>query len=86
MQKTGDGSSTPDVGAALPLLVVAALARVIALLLVLRRRPSVAGFFAAGSVGSAVTAWGVGQHPWMQVDQLAMNDPTGAEAPWPVCS
>ena len=46
--------------AALPLLVVAALAGAITLLLVYRRSYSMARFFAAGAVGAVITGWGVG--------------------------
>ncbi len=63
-------------GAALPLLV-AALAGAITLLLY-RRSYSVARFFAVAAVGAVVTGWGVGQYPWMLVDQLTINDAAGA--------
>jgi cytochrome d ubiquinol oxidase subunit II len=65
-------------GAALPLLVVAALAGAITLLLLYRRSYSVARFFAVAAVGAVVTGWGVGQYPWMLVDQLTINDAAGA--------
>jgi cytochrome bd ubiquinol oxidase subunit II len=65
-------------GAALPLLVVAALAGAITLLLVYRRSYAIARFFAVAAVGAVITGWGVGQYPWMLVDQLTINDAAGA--------
>ncbi|HYZ68958.1 MAG TPA: cytochrome d ubiquinol oxidase subunit II [Mycobacterium sp.] len=66
--------------AGLPLLVIAALAGVSTLVLVYRRSCSVARFFAAAAVGSVVAGWGVGQYPWMLVDQLTIDDAAGAKA------
>jgi cytochrome d ubiquinol oxidase subunit II len=66
------------IGAALPLLVLAALAGVLTLLVLYRRSYSMARFFAAAAVGAVVTGWGVGQYPWMLVDQLTINDAAGA--------
>jgi cytochrome d ubiquinol oxidase subunit II len=34
---------------------------------------------AAAAVGSVVAAWGVGQYPWLLVDQLTINDAAGAK-------
>jgi cytochrome bd ubiquinol oxidase subunit II len=34
--------------------------------------------FAATAVAAVVTGWGVGQYPWMLVDQLTINDAAGA--------
>ena len=65
-------------GATLPLLVVAALAGAITLLLVYRRSYAIARFFAVAAVGAVITGWGVGQYPWMLVDQLTINDAAGA--------
>jgi cytochrome d ubiquinol oxidase subunit II len=65
-------------GAALPLLVVAALSGTITLLLLYRRRFSMARFFAATAVAAVITGWGMGQYPWMLVDQLTINDAAGA--------
>jgi cytochrome d ubiquinol oxidase subunit II len=65
-------------GTALPLLVLAALAGALTLLLVYRRSYSMARFFAVAAVGAVVTGWGVGQYPWMLVDQLTINDAAGA--------
>lgn len=65
---------------ALPLLVVAALAGAITLLLLYRRSYSMARFFAAGAVAAVIMGWGVGQYPWMLVDQLTINEAAGARA------
>jgi cytochrome d ubiquinol oxidase subunit II len=66
--------------AALPLLVVSALAGAMTLFLVYRRSYSIARFFAAAAVAAVVAGWGVGQYPWMLVDQLTINDAAGARA------
>jgi cytochrome d ubiquinol oxidase subunit II len=67
-------------GAALPLLVVAAIAGAITLLLLFRRSYSLARFSAVAAVGSVILGWGVGQYPWMLVDQLTINDAAGAHS------
>jgi len=63
---------------ALPLLVVAALAGAVTLVLLYRRSYSIARIFAATAVGAVITGWGVGQYPWMLVDQVTINDAAGA--------
>jgi cytochrome d ubiquinol oxidase subunit II len=71
---------------ALPLLVVAALAGLTTLVLLLRgfRPASRSGWPARVSAAVAVTAvvagWGVGQYPWMLVDQLRIVDAAGARS------
>jgi cytochrome d ubiquinol oxidase subunit II len=67
-------------GAALPLVAVAALAGVLTLVLLYRRRFSIARITAAAAVGAVVAGWGVAQYPWLLVDQLTINDAAGAEA------
>jgi cytochrome bd ubiquinol oxidase subunit II len=67
-------------GRALPFLVVAALAGAATLVLLYRRSYSVARIFAATAVGAVITGWGLGQYPWMLVDQLTINDAAGAHA------
>jgi cytochrome bd ubiquinol oxidase subunit II len=61
-----------------PLLVVAALAGVATLVLLYRRRYSVARIPAATAVTSVVAGWGVGQYPWLLVDQVTIADGAGA--------
>jgi cytochrome d ubiquinol oxidase subunit II len=65
-------------GVALPLLMMAALAGAITLLLLYRRSYSLARLSAVAAVGSVIIGWGVGQYPWMLVDQLTINDAAGA--------
>jgi cytochrome d ubiquinol oxidase subunit II len=67
------------VGPALPLVAVAALAGVTTLVLLYRRRFSIARITAAAAVGSVVAAWGVAQYPWLLVDQLTINAAAGAK-------
>jgi cytochrome d ubiquinol oxidase subunit II len=64
----------------LPLLVISAFAGAMTLLLVYRQSYSIARFFAAAAVAAVVAGWGVGQYPWMLVDQLTINDAAGARA------
>jgi cytochrome d ubiquinol oxidase subunit II len=63
-----------------PLLVVAAVAGLTAIALLYRRRYSVARFAAAAAVGAVITGWGVGQYPWMLVDEVTINDAAGADS------
>jgi cytochrome d ubiquinol oxidase subunit II len=64
----------------LPLLVVAAAAGTLTLVLIHRRRYRAARVFAVTAVAAVVTGWGVGQYPWMLVDQLTMKEAAGAPA------
>ncbi len=72
---------------ALPLLVLAALAGASTLALLLRGLSAVHGkaswaarVLAAVAVAAVVAGWGVGQYPWMLVDQLRITDAAGATA------
>jgi cytochrome d ubiquinol oxidase subunit II len=65
-------------GAAAPLLGLAALAGPITLLLLYRRSYPMARVFGAAAAGAVITGWGVAQYPWMLVDQLTINDAAGA--------
>ena len=67
-------------GAGLPLLVLAAAAGTITLALLYRRLYSIARTFAITAVGAVVAAWGVGQYPWILVDQLTITQAAGAHA------
>jgi cytochrome d ubiquinol oxidase subunit II len=64
----------------LPLLIIGAVAGAATLILIFRRRYRVARVFAATAVGSVVTGWGVGQYPWMLVDQQTISEAAGAPA------
>jgi len=61
-------------------MVVAALAGTVAVALLYRRRYSAARFPAAVAVGAVITGWGVGQYPWLLVDEVTINDAAGADA------
>jgi cytochrome d ubiquinol oxidase subunit II len=66
--------------AASPLLVIAAIAGVATVVLLYRRRYSIARIPAAAAVTSVVAGWGVGQYPWLLVDQVTIDDGAGANA------
>jgi cytochrome d ubiquinol oxidase subunit II len=67
-------------GQAGPLLIVAAAAGVATIALLYRRRHSTARLAAAVAVAAVVTGWGVGQYPWLLVDQVTITDAAGAPA------
>jgi cytochrome bd ubiquinol oxidase subunit II len=67
-------------GAGLPLLVLAAAAGTTTLVLLYRRMYSIARAFAAAAVGAVVAGWGVGQYPWILVDQLTITQAATADA------
>ena len=58
---------------------VAAMAGAGTIVLLYRRSFSVARVTAAAAVTAVVAGWGVGQYPWLLVDQLTINDAAGAE-------
>lgn len=65
---------------AAPLIVVSFLAGVGTLVLLLRRRYTVARLTALLAVAAVVLGWGVGQYPWLLVDQVTIEDAAGADA------
>jgi cytochrome d ubiquinol oxidase subunit II len=65
-------------GAAFPLLVAAALAGAITVVLLYRRSYPMARVSAATAVAAVIIGWGVGQYPWMLVDQFTISDAAGA--------
>jgi cytochrome d ubiquinol oxidase subunit II len=67
-------------GRAAPLIVVSALAGVATLVLLLRRRPGVARVPALVAVATVLLGWGVGQYPWLLVDEVTIADAAGADA------
>jgi cytochrome bd ubiquinol oxidase subunit II len=67
-------------GAGLPLLVLAAAAGTTTLVLLYRRMYSIARAFAGTAVGAVVAGWGVGQYPWILVDQLTITQAATADA------
>jgi cytochrome bd ubiquinol oxidase subunit II len=66
--------------AASPLLALAAVAGAATLALLYRRKYSPARISAVVAVGSVVTGWGVGQYPWLLVDQVTIDDAAGADS------
>jgi cytochrome bd ubiquinol oxidase subunit II len=65
-------------GPAFPLLVIAAAAGALTLALLFRRIYHITRVSAAVAVGAVITAWGVGQYPWLLVDQQTINQAAGA--------
>jgi cytochrome d ubiquinol oxidase subunit II len=67
-------------GRALPLVLLSAVAGTATLWLVWGRRYAIARWPAVVAVGAVVSGWGVGQYPWLLVDQVRVADAGGAEA------
>lgn len=65
---------------AAPLIVVSALAGAATLVLVGTRRFAVSRVTALLAVGAVISGWGVGQYPWLLVDQTTIADAAGAPA------
>lgn len=72
--------SMVGIGSALVLLVLLFwFARTVTLLL-RRRNFALARFGAVGAVGAVLLGWAAGQYPWLLVDQLRIDQATGARA------
>ncbi|MDR6172874.1 cytochrome d ubiquinol oxidase subunit II [Nocardioides zeae] len=67
-------------GRAAPLVVVSALAGLATLVLLVRWRLAAARVAAVVAVGAVISGWGVGQYPWLLVDEVTLQDAAGAEA------
>jgi cytochrome d ubiquinol oxidase subunit II len=67
-------------GRALPFVLVSAAAGVGTILLLIARRFAVARVTAVAAVAAVVSGWGVGQYPWLLVDELRIADAGGAGA------
>jgi cytochrome bd ubiquinol oxidase subunit II len=65
---------------ALPLILLSAVAGLTTLILVWRRRYGVARLSAVVAVAAVVSGWGIGQYPWLLVDQVTIADAGGADA------
>lgn len=65
---------------AAPLVVISAIAGIVTLILVSVRRFAVARVAALIAVAAVVTGWGVGQYPWLLVDEVTITDAAGAPA------
>jgi cytochrome d ubiquinol oxidase subunit II len=67
-------------GRAAPLVVISAVAGLATLVLLGRRRYAVARLTAVVAVAAVVSGWGMGQYPWLLVDQLSLTEAAGARA------
>jgi cytochrome d ubiquinol oxidase subunit II len=67
-------------GRAAPLIVLSALAGTATLALVAQRRFRAARLAAVVAVAAVVFGWGVGQYPWLLVDEVTISDAAGAPA------
>ncbi|WP_370249345.1 cytochrome d ubiquinol oxidase subunit II [Nocardioides sp.] len=67
-------------GRAAPLVVLAGIGGVATMVLLWRRRYAVARLSAVAAVAAVVSGWGVGQYPWLLVDQVTIADAAGATA------
>ncbi len=65
---------------AAPLVVISALAGLATLVLIAFRRFSIARVTALVAVSAVVAGWGVGQYPWLLVDEISIADAAGAPA------
>lgn len=65
---------------AAPLIAISALAGIATLVLLGIRRFALARVAALAAVAAVVTGWGVGQYPWLLVDQVTITDAAGAPA------
>ncbi len=67
-------------GRALPLVILSGVAGAATLALLWLRRYAVARLTAVTAVGTVVLGWGVGQYPWLLVDEVKFADAAGADA------
>jgi cytochrome d ubiquinol oxidase subunit II len=67
-------------GRALPLVALSAVAGAATLALLAVRRAAVARLTALAAVASVVSGWGVGQYPWLLVDEVRIAEAGGADA------
>ncbi len=67
-------------GRAAPLIALSAAAGLATLWLLWRGRLAVARFTAVAAVASVVLGWGLGQYPWLLVDEVTIQDAAGASA------
>lgn len=65
---------------AAPLIVASAIAGIATLVMVGIRRFAVARVTALIAVAAVVAGWGVGQYPWLLVDEVTITDAAGAPA------
>jgi cytochrome d ubiquinol oxidase subunit II len=65
-------------GRAAPLVVISGLAGSSTLALLARRRFGLARLTAVAAVAAVLSGWGVGQYPWLLVDEVTITDAAGA--------
>lgn len=66
-------------GRAAPLVIGSALAGAATLVLLWRRRFGLARLTAVAAVAAVVSGWGVGQYPWLLVDEVTIAEAAGAD-------
>ncbi|MGY2703765.1 cytochrome d ubiquinol oxidase subunit II [Nocardioides sp. HB32] len=67
-------------GRAAPLVALSGLAGVATLVLLVRHRYAAARVAAVLAVGSVLLGWGLGQYPWLLVDEVTIEQGAGARA------
>lgn len=67
-------------GRAAPLIMLSALTGIAAIGFLARRNFAAARFAAVIAVATVVAGWGLGQYPWMLVDEVTIVDAAGAPA------
>ena len=67
-------------GRALPLILLSAIGGVATLALLWVRRPGLARVPAVVAVAAVLSGWGLGQYPWLLVDEIRIADAAGAPA------
>lgn len=67
-------------GRAAPLIAVSGLAGAATLVLLWRRRYPLARLAAVAAVAAVVSGWGMGQYPWLLVDEVTIAEAAGAPA------
>ncbi len=67
-------------GRAAPLVVLSGVAGAATMYLLWRRRYALARLTAVLAVAAVVSGWGVGQYPWLLVDEVTIADAAGARA------
>jgi cytochrome d ubiquinol oxidase subunit II len=67
-------------GRALPLVLLSAVCGLGAMWLLHRDRPELARYPAAGAVVAVVLGWGVGQYPWILVEEVTIDQGAGPDA------
>ncbi|WP_299932473.1 cytochrome d ubiquinol oxidase subunit II [uncultured Nocardioides sp.] len=67
-------------GRAAPLVAVSAIGGVATVVLIATRRFATARLTAVVAVASVVSGWGVGQYPWLLVDEVTITEAAGAPA------